>query len=97
MTILPSNSVCNKGKKDKTSIEAVYLEEDDEKFKTVVCFDCRGLELTDFEPRDGWVVESGKKVFRDVDLSEKEWVEYNDIDDTPVEITNIEHKFITVK
>ncbi|KAL0277404.1 UNVERIFIED_CONTAM: hypothetical protein PYX00_004698 [Menopon gallinae] len=97
MSILPSNHVNGKAKKDKMNVETVYLDEDDEKFKTVICFDCRGLELTDFEPRDGWAVQSGKKVFEDVDLSEKEWVEYNDVDGMPVEITNIEHKFITVK
>ena len=27
---------------------------DNNKFKTIVIFDCRGLEPVDFDPRDGW-------------------------------------------
>lgn len=34
----------------------------------------------DYRPTDGWIVsvEESNKVFNDVDLSEKEWVEYDE-------------------
>ena len=33
-----------------------YNVEDSNKFKTLVVFDCRGLEPVDFSPRNGWRV-----------------------------------------
>ena len=33
-----------------------YDMKDNNKFKTLVVFDCRGLEPTDFSPRNGWKV-----------------------------------------
>ena len=57
----------------KDSISA-YTDEDVPKYKTVVTFDCRGIEPIDFSPRSGWEVEgleSGTK-FDDVDLSDKD-------------------------
>ncbi|XP_030756664.1 UPF0587 protein CG4646 [Sitophilus oryzae] len=59
---------------------ASYTIEDSEKFKSIVSFDCRGIEPIEFQPGDGWIVkvaESGK-IFTDVDLKEKEWVEYDE-------------------
>ncbi|XP_037083481.1 UPF0587 protein v1g245604-like [Pollicipes pollicipes] len=49
-------------------------------FQTVVAFDCRGLEPTDFSPRIGWACRGtdSDTPFANVDLSEKEWVEYDE-------------------
>ena len=35
---------------------ASYDMKDNNKFKTIVVFDCRGLEPVDFSPRNGWKV-----------------------------------------
>ena len=35
-----------------------YNITDNNKFKTIVVFDCRGLEPVDFSPREGWRVRS---------------------------------------
>ena len=70
-----------------------------EKFQTIVVFDCRGLEPSDFSPRAGWVakaVDNGKE-FTDVDLSEGEWVDYCDIIKQPVGIYDIEYRFERMK
>merc|ERR1712071_551031 len=78
---------------------APYNEPDEGKFKTVVKFDCRGMEPCDFSPRNGWVVEgfeSGTK-FPDVDLTEKEWADYDEKAATTVGIYELEHKFIREK
>lgn len=50
-----------------------YNAEDNEKFKTIVEFECRGLEPVDFQPQAGFAadgVESGT-VFSDINLQEK--------------------------
>jgi hypothetical protein len=36
------------------------------RFKTIVAFDCRGLEPVDFSPRNGWIVKGykvGEEIF----------------------------------
>jgi len=76
-----------------------YNDTDDGKFKTVVKFDCRGMEPSDFSPRNGWIVdglESGTK-FPDIDLTEKEWADYDEKEATTVGIYELEHEFIREK
>ncbi|KAI7862806.1 UPF0587 protein C1orf123 [Spinellus fusiger] len=64
-------------------------------FQRIASFDCRGLELVDFSPRDSWLAkgaESGTK-FEDIDLLEGEWAEYDEKVNEPVGISNIEVRF----
>ncbi|KAL0094459.1 hypothetical protein J3Q64DRAFT_1714319 [Phycomyces blakesleeanus] len=64
-------------------------------FQKIATFDCRGLELVDFSPRESWVakgIESDTK-FEDIDLLEGEWAEYDDKSNEPVGISDIEIKF----
>lgn len=69
------------------------------KFKGIVTFDCRGIEPIDFMPGTGWIVvyERTGTVFRDVDLSEKEWVEYDDKAKQSVGVYELESQFVKVK
>jgi len=55
----------------------------------MICFDCRGLDILEFQPRDGFVAtsEETKTVWEDVDLSE-DWTEYDEKAKETVEITN---------
>ena len=48
-----------------------YTNEDKGEWVTLVTFDCRGMEPTDWDPRDGFVAkaESGTN-YADVDLNE---------------------------
>lgn len=39
---------------------ANYTEDDTGKFKSIVTFDCRGIEPTDFDPREGFVVKASE-------------------------------------
>ncbi|XP_065215386.1 CXXC motif containing zinc binding protein [Planococcus citri] len=68
-------------------------------FKTVVVFDCRGLEPREFSAREGWVAKAADdgKTFDDVDLSEGEWADYCDKTNQPVGVYEIEHCFERVK
>lgn len=81
------------------SLTAVYTAEDSEKFKTIVCFDCRGVEPVKFSPRSGWIVkcpENGQ-TFDDVDLSEDDWVEYDEKNKQDVGVYSFESQFIKLK
>lgn len=76
-----------------------FVATDQGTFQTIVVFDCRGFEPTDFSARDGWIanaVDDGKE-FTEVDLTEGEWADYCDKIKQPVGIYDIEHRFERVK
>lgn len=62
--------------------------------KSIVAFECRGIEPVEFRPSEGWLakVEGSGKVFNDVDLSEKEWVEYDENIQDSVGIYDFEYE-----
>lgn len=85
-----------------------YDYKDNNQFKTIVAFDCRGLEPVDFEPRDGWQAQGYKEdedgdgkatstTFSDIDLSDKEWADYDDKSGESTVISEFEVKFVVVK
>ncbi|XP_029209976.1 UPF0587 protein v1g245604-like [Acropora palmata] len=79
----------------KDSIKA-YTADDSNKFKAMVAFDCRGLDPVDFSPRGGFVAEgedSGVK-FVDVDLTEKDWSDYDEKAGQAVGIYEVTHRFV---
>ncbi|CAK9832099.1 CXXC motif containing zinc binding protein [Anthophora retusa] len=77
----------------------IAVNDEDQEYQTIVIFDCRGMEPTDFSAREGWIVKAVNdgKEFTDVDLSEGEWVDYCDKINEPIGIYEIEHRFVTVK
>lgn len=80
-------------------ISGKYTSNDQNKFKTIVTFDCRGIEPVEFSPAEGWLVkvEESGKAFNDVDLSEKEWADYDDRANQSVGIYELESQFVKVK
>lgn len=78
---------------------AVYTENDAGKFKTIVSFDCRGVEPVEFSPRTGWIVKAsdGGQTFEDVDLSDDDWVEYDNKNKVSIGIYEFESNFIKLK
>jgi len=75
-----------------------YTKNDDEKFKAIVTFDCRGIEPVEFSPRAGWVVEAedSGSIFKNVDLSD-DWVEYDERANRSVTIDELTFEFERVK
>ncbi len=73
-------------------------KDDHGKFVPVVGFECRGLEPIAWYPRDEFRVlgESGA-VWDSVDLSEKEWFDYDEKSGESVGITDIEYEFRVYK
>ncbi|XP_068144899.1 UPF0587 protein CG4646 [Drosophila tropicalis] len=78
---------------------APYTADDAGSFKTIVIFDCRGVEPVEFSPRAGWKVESSEngQKFEDVDLSEDDWVEYDQKNNNSIGIYEFASKFIKLK
>ncbi|XP_005099014.1 CXXC motif containing zinc binding protein [Aplysia californica] len=76
-----------------------YTEEDSGKFKTIVAFDCRGVQPIDFSPRVGWeaVGLESQTLFSDIDLNEAEWFDYDEKAGESVSITELKHQFVPVK
>ncbi|XP_069794578.1 CXXC motif containing zinc binding protein isoform X4 [Narcine bancroftii] len=75
-----------------------YNAEDSERFKTIVHFECRGLEPVDFQPQAGFAAEgteSGTK-FDEINLLEKDWNEYDEKIQESVGIYEVTHKFVKI-
>lgn len=69
-------------------------EEDNGNFVPMIGFECRGVEPIDFRPEDGFVAEStGGKTFEGVDLSEKDWCDFDDDAGVPVGVYELEWEF----
>lgn len=56
-------------------------------------FDCRGLELTEIDPRDEWTASSETKLFDEVAFDGTEWSDYNDRTKEPVSILEFRYQF----
>ena len=88
-----------------------YEDSESNKFTTIVAFDCRGLEPVDFDPRVGWVASGYKiatedddtenhvtgTIFSDIDLSEKEWADYDDKSEESTFISDFQCQFVKIK
>ncbi|XP_064625151.1 CXXC motif containing zinc binding protein-like [Lineus longissimus] len=77
-----------------------YNIEDSGKFKTVVAFDCRGIEPTDFSPRVGFAADSSFDNgvnFQDISLTEKDWSDYDEKAKATVGIYDVTHQFKKLK
>ncbi|KAL3147984.1 hypothetical protein ABBQ38_014279 [Trebouxia sp. C0009 RCD-2024] len=56
------------------------------------------MDVVNWHPEDGFQVESTSgQIFRDVDLSDGEWVDYDEKLGESVGIMELEHRFITHK
>lgn len=79
---------------------AAYNVDDNEKFKSIVTFDCRGVEPIAFSPRTGWIVKAsdgGQTFSDDVDFSEDDWVEFDQKNNVSVGVYAFESQYIKLK
>ncbi|XP_034038284.1 CXXC motif containing zinc binding protein [Thalassophryne amazonica] len=73
-----------------------YNAEDSDRFKTMVQFECRGLEPVDFQPQAGFAAEgagSGTQ-FPEINLQEKDWTDYDEKLKESVGIYEVTHQFV---
>jgi len=75
-----------------------YTADDVPRFRTIVAFDCRGVEPTAFEPRMGWsanAVESNA-LFSNIDLTSLDWADYDEKSQQSVGIYELASQFVRV-
>ncbi|XP_066453678.1 CXXC motif containing zinc binding protein isoform X2 [Eleutherodactylus coqui] len=72
-----------------------YNAEDSERFKTILEFECRGLEPVDFQPQAGFAAEGAETgtPFPDINLQEKDWTDYDEKAKESVGIYEVTHQF----
>ncbi len=62
-------------------------------YVTILAMECRNIEPTAWHPSFDFIVKSsGGTVFDKVDLSDKDWADYDEENDLSVSITNLEYK-----
>ncbi|CCX07306.1 hypothetical protein FPQ18DRAFT_89975 [Pyronema domesticum] len=57
-----------------------YVQQEPPKAQRILEFECRGCEFSDFKPEGNWEakgIESGT-LFKDIDLSEGDWFDYDE-------------------
>ncbi|XP_053549430.1 CXXC motif containing zinc binding protein isoform X1 [Bombina bombina] len=72
-----------------------YNAEDSDTFKTIVEFECRGLEPVDFQPQAGFAAEGAETGtrFNEINLQEKDWTDYDEKAKESVGIYEVTHQF----
>ncbi|KAI9258519.1 hypothetical protein BY458DRAFT_557984 [Sporodiniella umbellata] len=72
-----------------------YSATKNREFQVIAHFDCRGIELVQFQPRESWMAKGleSETPFVEIDLSEGEWAEYDEKSGEPVGISNISSEF----
>ncbi|ELT99147.1 hypothetical protein CAPTEDRAFT_183158 [Capitella teleta] len=75
-----------------------YTMDDCPKFKTIVAFDCRGVEPIAFDPRVSWSAEGEetRSPFA-VDLSQGDWADFDEKNSESVGIYELENQFVSLK
>ncbi len=78
------------------NVDGSYKASNSGKWTTILGFECRGLEPVSWIPGiDFHGVSSGGTTFKDIDLSDKEWADYDEENDLSVSVTNLEFKIET--
>jgi len=84
---------------DKVNAYELPDEEGEKKvepFQTVVAFECRGGEVSDFMFSDGWTVKGADGgTYEDVDLNE-DWYDV-DAEGQPMSLTELEFRIVKIK
>uniref|UniRef100_A0A8C2TLU6 CXXC motif containing zinc binding protein n=1 Tax=Coturnix japonica TaxID=93934 RepID=A0A8C2TLU6_COTJA len=72
-TMVQKCKLCSRENSIANGILTQLQAEDSEKFKTIVEFECRGLEPVDFQPQAGFAAEGAESgtPFNDINLLEK--------------------------
>ena len=79
---------------------AVYTADDAGSFKTIIQFDCRGIEPTAFDPREGFVVKAidNGNSFDEVEIDESgDWADFDEKNNNSVAISEFKSQFVIIK
>ncbi|KAL7029946.1 hypothetical protein ACKWTF_006438 [Chironomus riparius] len=76
-----------------------YAEDDTGKLKSIVTFDCRGIEPIDFDPREGFIVKSSDNgtTFENAEIENGDWCDFDEKNGKSVAISEFKSNFVKVK
>ena len=79
-------------------IRSAVTGENSGSFVPILAMECRNCEPTSWHPSVDFIVRSnGNTIFDKVDLSSRDWADYDEENDVPVSITNLEFKIELVR
>eukprot|EP00599_Poterioochromonas_sp_BG-1_P011709 CAMPEP_0173158986 /NCGR_PEP_ID=MMETSP1105-20130129/16786_1 /TAXON_ID=2985 /ORGANISM="Ochromonas sp., Strain BG-1" /LENGTH=161 /DNA_ID=CAMNT_0014077225 /DNA_START=48 /DNA_END=533 /DNA_ORIENTATION=+ len=74
-------------------VKPSYTSDDSGNYVTILGLECRNIEPTAWHPSFDFVIESSEgTTFDKVDLSDRDWADYDEENDLSVSITNLEYK-----
>eukprot|EP01040_Poterioochromonas_malhamensis_P013214 gene13214-14504_t len=74
-------------------VKPSYTADDSGNYVTILGLECRNIEPTAWHPSFDFVIESSEgTTFDKVDLSDRDWADYDEENDLSVSITNLEYK-----
>ena len=78
---------------DIKKCDGTYNLEDAGNYKTILGLECRGLEPYGWVPSDDFIAYSHPHgtAFINVDLSEKDWCDFDDDNEMPVSVMNLDY------
>eukprot|EP01033_Poteriospumella_lacustris_P016394 gene16394-11720_t len=77
-------------------VKSSYNEADSGEFVTILALECRNIEVTAWYPSEDFIVRTkNDTVFSKVDLSDRDWAEYDEEHDATVSVANLEYRFDT--
>ncbi len=82
------------------SVKPAYTESDSGNYVTILALECRNIEPIAWHPSVDFVVQSSgdnETIFKEVDLTDRDWADYDEENDLSVSITNFEYKIESSK
>ncbi|KAJ3432053.1 hypothetical protein M0812_20983 [Anaeramoeba flamelloides] len=73
-----------------------YIQENNNKFTKFMTFECRGVEIIEYDPRAGFIAYCQKTPY-ELDLSEGDWCDYDENTSLSLEIFGVSSKIEKIK
>jgi hypothetical protein len=75
------------------ALKSSYSEENSSEFVTILAMECRNIEISAWQPSTDFTVTStGGFTFDPVDLSDRDWADYDEENDLSVSVSNLEYR-----
>jgi hypothetical protein len=78
------------------SAPTAYVQQEPAKAQRILEFECRGCEFSDFKPEGNWEAKGidSNTVFKDIDLSEGDWFDYDEKAGAEVSIKDLKWEIV---
>lgn len=78
---------------DRKEIKQFYDADDTGKYVTILGLECQNIEPIKWQPNFDFNAQSiGGKLFERIDLSDRDWADFDDQSNLSVSVTNLDYK-----